>query len=790
MQKYNNSFRFVFNYKTLLITILLLQFRWPAPVHARCLLSVPGGPLAGYASLGGRRASNTGNRAAVARASRSITQLAVATTYVWAAPGPNANWNIPSSWLPTRTVPQAEDLLIFDGTVVPTASVNVDFPTSETIGQLKIINNANVTFNVTGGRTLTISNGVSGADFTIGASSVLIVNTPGATASGLTTQLGAGATATIAGKLVFTADSPTDGQHHLLGNGASSIEFVSGSIFTAQDNFSGFPFGNTNPFNGTVLFRNGSRYEQFGGSHPFGTNSPSAVTLFEPASYYYFAPGGGNTPSLSGRTYGSLEYNSGPGPKTGIGESMATIAGDLIITNGNVQLNLNGGVNLQGNVLVNGTGSLTFNPVNPANVQFNGSTAQIIGGTAASTALVFGPTSSVIINNPAGVTLLRPVSLPKALVLTSGKLTTSGLALLTLAENATVSGGSNGSFINGPLAQRTGAIAAPTTVSFPIGKGALFRPLALNIATQKAASVYTAELIEGNPGQNVTSPLKRVSFRRSYTVVSSETTAGNFTGTITLSFGDADFVNVPGSPSLVVAKRDGTNPWNSLGRTTNTGPDSGPGGRAVTGTLTSGTFSDFSDFALGATNDLSNINTLSAVNPLPVQLVTFTAHRQADKAVALKWTTASEKNSAYFEIQRSLDGRVFAGVTTATARGTSSQPTTYTFLDRASPAAALYYRLRQVDTDGTDAFSPVVTVSSSAIASKLALHPNPASSSLVFMAEAAMPYRVLGQLGQVLLQGTTEMGTTTMVVGSLPAGLYHLEVQTSTGRVVYKFSKE
>ena len=789
MQKHSTSFCFIFNFKTLLISVLLLRFGWSAPIQARIFLNVPGGPVVGHAPLGGRCALATGHRAVVVEAFKSSGRPVVATTYEWSGLGLNTNWTTALNWLPARTAPQADDLLVFDGTTVLTASVNVDFPTLETIGQLKIVNNANVTFGTTNNRILTIGNGVSGSDFTIAAGSVLTVNTPGAAIFGLTTQLAAGATATIAGKLVFTADFSPDGRHRLLGSGAASIEFVSGSVFTARANFTGNAFGDTNAFNGTVLFRNGSRYEQFGGSTPFGTNSPSAVTSFEPASYYYFAPGGSSSPALSGRTYGSLEYNSGSGPKTAAGVDLATIAGDLIITNGDVRLNLNGGVNLRGNVFVNGTSSLTFNPTNPANIQFNGSTAQVIGGTTGA-AVVFGPTSSVIINNPAGVTLQRPATLQKALVLTSGKLTTSGSALPTLTETATVSGGSNLSFINGPLARRTGANIASATVSFPIGKGTLFRPLSLNIAAQKAASVYTVEQIEGNPGQDIASPLKRVSFRRSYTVLSSETTAGNFTGTITLSFGDADFVNVPSSLTLVVAKRDGTNPWNSLGRTTNTGPDSGPGGTSVTGTLTSNTFSDFSDFALGATNDLSTINTMSAMNPLPVQLVVFSAHRQADKVIAVRWTTASEKNSAYFEIQRSLDGRVFVSVATAMARGTGSQPTTYAFLDRAPPAAACYYRLRQVDTDGTVAFSPVVIVNGSEGTSLLALHPNPAGSSFHFIVEAATPYRVLNQMGQVLLEGTTETGTATVAVGSLPAGFYHLELQTSTGRVVRKFIKD
>ena len=787
MQKNTTAFCSGIRCKAFIIALLLLQFGWLAPIQARGLLNVPGRPTAGEMLRGGHAPKNRSSATATV-APKSSIQPASTTTYVWTALGPNANWTTALNWLPVRDVPRPDDILVFDGTTVPTASVNVDFGSPETISQLKIINNANVTFGITGGRELSIGNTVLGADFLITAGSVLTVNTIGVSAFGFNTQLMAGATATIAGKLVFTADSPTDGLHHLLGSGAASIEFASGSVFTAQDNFTGFPFGNTNAFNGNVIFRNGSRYEQFGGSTPFGTNPPNAVTLFEPASSYYFAPSSSNPPSLSGRTYGSLEYNAGNGIKTAIGESSATIAGNLIINSGDVRFNLNGGVNLQGDVLVNGSGSLTFNPANLANVQFNGGTAQSIGGTAASTALVFGPASSVIINNAAGVTLQRPVTLQKNLTLTSGKLTTSSTALLTLSENVTVSGGSNLSFINGPLGRRTGAITAPTTVSFPIGKGRLFRPLALNITTQNAASTYTAEQIEGNPGQNVAPPLKRVSFRRFYTLMSSETTVGNFSGTITLSFGDGDFVNVPSSLALVLAKRDGTKPWNSLGRTTNTGSDSGPGGTPVTGTLTSDTFSDFSDFVLGATNDLSTTNTLSAINPLPVQLTAFAAQRQADKVVAVKWTTASEKNSAYFEIQRSLDGREFASVGTVKACGSSSQPTTYAFCDRAFLAAALYYRLRQVDTDGQAAYSPVVTIAGDQ--ADVTLYPNPVQTTLHFATTAATAYRVLNPLGQVLLQGTTAAGTATIAIGPLAPGLYHLELQTSTGRAMRKFVKE
>ncbi len=719
-------------------------------------------------------------------------QPAAVATYVWTSTTVGASWAAPSNWQPARAVLQTDDVLVFDGTVVPAPSVNVDFASAETIGQLQILNNADVTFTLSSAHTLTVANGAPGPDFIVAAGSALTVNAPTVAVAGLTLQLLAGATGAVGGRLVFAAAFSTVGPHQLIGSGAGSIEFATGSVFTAQPNFSGYPFGTATALNGAVVFRNGARYEQFGGSTPFGSVAPNAVAVFEPSSYYYFAGSGNNGPSLSGRNYGSLECNAGTGIKTTTGTRPATIAGDLIINSGDVRLNLEGGLNVQGHVLVNGNGLLTFNPASAAALQLNGQTVQLLGGTAPAAALVFGPAASLAVNNPAGVVLQRPVTLQQGLVLTSGTLTPSLAAPLLLTETATITGGSAGSFVKGSLARRVGVVTVLTTVNFPIGQGTTYRPLALNIATQTVAATYTATQVEGNPGQTLVAPLRRVSFRRAYTVTSSETTAGNFTGTITLSFGNDDFVNVPSSPDLVIAKRDGgsAGPWNSLGRTTNTGLDSGPGRAPVTGTLTSGVFSNFSDFALAATNDLTSTNTFAASNPLPVQLSSFTARRQGPWTTAVEWTTASERNSAHFEVQRSSNGLQFAVVASATARGHSNQPASYAILDPVAPVAAHYYRLRQVDVDGTTSYSAAVTVAAAGPAAVPTPYPNPVRTELIFPAETATAYRVLTLLGKPLLGGTMVPGAARLGVQGLAPGLYFLELMTTAGRVVVKFEKE
>ena len=397
------------------------------------------------------------------------------------------------------------------------------------------------------------------------------------------------------------------------------------------------------------------------------------------------------------------------------------------------------------------------------------------------------------VNNADAVTTTGAVNIERELVLASGRLVTSAAnpVLLYVAATPTVTSPNGSSFVDGPLARATAATAA--TVLFPIGKTTFYRPLTLTLTAQTAASTYTAEQVEGNPGQAFvpgnglgSAPLLRVSRFRSFTLASSVTTSGNATGTVTLSFGAGDAVNDPADPGLVVAA--GGPPFGNISRSAFTGTGTGPGGAAVAGTLTSASISTLAGaavFVLGATND--NITFGQAINPLPVELTTFTAER-VSSGVSVRWATASEKSSACFEVQRSLGGQEFATVARATAQGSSSQATTYAALDQTVPAGRLYYRLRQVDRDGTAAYSPVVTVAG--LPTDLVLYPNPAHTSLHVPGAPATPYRVLDQLGRAQLQGTTDVGTGTVQVGPLAPGLYLLELHTGTGRIVRKFVKE
>lgn len=88
------------------------------------------------------------------------------------------------------------------------------------------------------------------------------------------------------------------------------------------------------------------------------------------------------------------------------------------------------------------------------------------------------------------------------------------------------------------------------------------------------------------------------------------------------------------------------------------------------------------------------------MQPLPVTLLTFTATCELDQ-VALDWTTASELNSDHFRVERSLDGDKYAPIGRVEAAGISTRTIDYRLYDP-EPSLLAYYRLVQVDRDGTE----------------------------------------------------------------------------------------
>ncbi|TGE19743.1 T9SS type A sorting domain-containing protein [Hymenobacter elongatus] len=159
-------------------------------------------------------------------------------------------------------------------------------------------------------------------------------------------------------------------------------------------------------------------------------------------------------------------------------------------------------------------------------------------------------------------------------------------------------------------------------------------------------------------------------------------------------------------------------------------------------------------------NNSASLNT-SVGDPLPVVLTSFVV--TADQADAvLAWRTASEKNNDRFEVERSLNATDFQRVASVAGHGSTAAPSTYQYRDRQAGNLSrqpIYYRLRQVDTDGTSIYGPVRTVQFAG-ARKLAIsvYPNPST------------------------------GAATLDLTGLPAGEFAVQLTDLTGRVLRRYT--
>ena len=106
--------------------------------------------------------------------------------------------------------------------------------------------------------------------------------------------------------------------------------------------------------------------------------------------------------------------------------------------------------------------------------------------------------------------------------------------------------------------------------------------------------------------------------------------------------------------------------------------------------------------------DLSNVNFVIE-ETIPVELLSFVAQR-TDAGVELNWKTATETNNSGFTIERSRDEENFTQIGFVSGRGTTTEITSYNYLDTEIETGKYYYRLKQTDFDGTFKYLNVVLV--------------------------------------------------------------------------------
>ena len=170
---------------------------------------------------------------------------------------------------------------------------------------------------------------------------------------------------------------------------------------------------------------------------------------------------------------------------------------------------------------------------------------------------------------------------------------------------------------------------------------------------------------------------------------------------------------------------------------------------------------------------------------LPVEIISFRAVEQNNKVI-LNWTTASESNNSYFEIERSITGNQYEPIGRVAGGGTTSQTTHYNFTDFAPFTATNYYRLKQVDIDGRYKYSAILTIKlNSKLKKGVNISPNPVSDkiNIRISSDAATNggIRIINASGQTIYQQSERLvkGENLFTINSLQnlsKGIYTVQV--------------
>lgn len=620
--------------------------------------------------------------------------------------------------------------------------------------------------------------------------------------SGTLTVGGSTATLNLNGNMLITSgtfDKGTANDINVGGNWTNN-----GGSFTQGTGTVTFNGSGTQAINGTATSQS---FYNVGVNKTGGTVSLSgSTTTLNIANNMTLTAGalGGGTSTTFNMTGGNWTSNGGtfsPGTSTVVingGGAQAINGTAATQTFNNLRINksdnslslggsltnvtLNGSLELQNGTLNDGGRTITINGIDGWNrtggtftttgkVVFGGSAMQYIQGNIPTTFY------QLELNGTGGVTLglspEAPTVVSNALVLTNGALNTDSMNILRLLDNATSNGGSNTSYVNGPMVK-----VGDDDFVFPVGKNGEWRRLGVSSLTSPTTEIR-AEYF--NNGYSSLTPLigDLMSVARDF--------YWNIDRTVTSDPVKLElfFENTPGDwlcDELTIAHWK-TDHWEEEYSALTPGSSclQGNGGSVKT----TGTVSTFSPFTLGG----------KGIHSLPIELLSFNA-KVNNNTVLTKWTTSVEIDNDYFTLERSADALNFSEVAKIRGAGNSTQQIDYEWLDEQPLPGTSYYRLKQTDFDGQFSYSNIISVKMKS-ESTYKLYPNPARNQVfVYVSQptAELIIRINDVTGrEVFAETLTEASSQTVHIptsGILPSGMYFVRIINGADEVVEKLIVE
>ncbi|NLI58389.1 MAG: T9SS type A sorting domain-containing protein, partial [Clostridium sp.] len=446
---------------------------------------------------------------------------------------------------------------------------------------------------------------------------------------------------------------------------------------------------------------------------------------------------------------------------------------NITIESGNVVVMSNSKIlNVSGNWSNNGTFT-----AGDGSVVFNGTSTQTIepGNNAFNDVTFSNSTAGINDINIAG-----PMTINGACTFTNGVVYYTGSGSLSFGNSATSNIGNANSYVNGSITK-----IGTSPFNFAVGEGENWGPCA--IAAPATNSTITAQYKHSAGPLNwsaaymcVGSNLHHTSGVEHWLLTSTSSSTPNVTLYWNANSGVGD-IN-----SLVVAHyNEALSCWENKGA-------SNVSGSVSSGNITNSiAFTSYSPITFG---------TLSSANPLPVELISFSAECNDNNEVMLSWSTASEINNDYFEIQRSTQGIAWEVIARVQGAGFSNIILDYDYLDREKPNTTTYYRLRQIDYDGSSKLSDIIQIRCENNMEKpvISVYPNPFTSSFniefenwdLNFAEIELLDITSRTIKKWNLENTLPNFIYEVNLSNLNPAMYMLKIKTSEGVIMRKIEKQ
>jgi hypothetical protein len=186
----------------------------------------------------------------------------------------------------------------------------------------------------------------------------------------------------------------------------------------------------------------------------------------------------------------------------------------------------------------------------------------------------------------------------------------------------------------------------------------------------------------------------------------------------------------------------------------------------------------FSFFNIGSGN----------ANPLPITLVDFSSYCIDSKTSIVSWTTASEQSSMSFQLEKSRDLVHWSAISVLDAAGNSTVKKTYSFTDSDVLSGVSYYRLKQIDLNGSYEYYGPISLKCSNQSNSIHAFPNPNNGDfgveIVCAEDVSLSTITLSDLsGKLIASKLVDLKAGSNLIAfediDLPAGTYLVSLMNS-----------